>query len=273
MKNKISVIIPVRNRDIERLKRCIKSIKDNSYDMIDKIVVVDYNSTIPIKLDNVSVIRVNDVKFWNKGHALNIGILNTNTPFIMTIDGDMLISKNHFNTIREHITKECLIISTNVRRVLMKDYGNYDNMIKTSTPWQLDNRDQLINQVNGGFQVYPREFYNSIGGLSESIGLWWGGIDNWMYFISRMNGLDIIDISYPLLHQEHPERKEENMIHGQNIKDLAEKYRLWKATWLDKMVKENINHNPDKFYGKKKPCISLFNTFIWELNGMEEIKC
>jgi hypothetical protein len=154
----------------------------------------------------------------------------------------------------------------------MEDYSGYDDMIKKSKPWQLENREQLINQVNGGFQIYPREFYNSIGGLSESIGLWWGGIDNWMYFISRMNGLDIIDISYPLLHQEHPDKKEENILHGKDIKDLAERYRNWKAIWLDKMVKDNINHNPDKFYGRKKPCVSLLNTFIWASSGFNEIK-
>ncbi len=67
---KIDFVLAVRNRENERIQRCINSFKE----IANKIFVVDYNSDKPIKLKDCEIIRTTESKIWNKSHALNLGI-------------------------------------------------------------------------------------------------------------------------------------------------------------------------------------------------------
>jgi len=75
----IDIVIPIRDREINRLSICIDSIIKNS-SKVRTITVVDYCSKKKIRISDlpkdqrISVLRVEN-KEWNKAHALNLGIL------------------------------------------------------------------------------------------------------------------------------------------------------------------------------------------------------
>jgi hypothetical protein len=79
-----------------------------------------------------------------------------------------------------------------------------------------------------------------------------------MYYRARMCNLDIIDISYPLLHLEHKKQKEDNLLESE--RKIAFQYRKFKATYLNHIVENNLYKNPEEI-AKNVPCIKLFNEF------------
>lgn len=269
--NYLDVIIPVKDRELSRIKRCVNLVS-NCFSLLEpNIIVVDYSSNEIIKLKGCKVIRIEGMKTWNKSHALNLGIKNCDSEYIMTLDVDTLLSKEHGKLIEEIISNENFIVDTNVRRIKKKDYrADYKEMIKKSLPWSTLNRNQLFNSANGGFQLFSRKFYNKIGGIMEGMGFYSGGMDNWVWFMARINGLNIVDISYPLLHLEHKKQKEENFNLSKEELDIARGYKIYKAKYLDQMIKKHMKKNTET-YGNSNPCSDLFDKFMKEYNNQDEI--
>lgn len=261
----IDIVIPIKDREISRLNICLNNIIKNST-KVKSIIVVDYNSKEPIKLEDlpsderISVLRVENPE-WNKAHALNLGILRGSAEYIMTVDCDMIISKEIFNFIENNLSPENMIIDTNVRRIDINSVSdNYNKMVKKSKSWFGENRNQFFNQANGGFQVYSREFYNKVGGLNEGLGFFMGAVDNFMYYLAKIRRLNIIDISYPLLHMEHTKQKEKNFELTKEEQDIALGYRQFKSGYLDRMINEGIDHNESKI-GGNKPDRTMLDAF------------
>lgn len=177
----------------------------------------------------------------------------------MSVDVDMIISPYHFITIGEKLDVTNFICDTNVKRLEFKDYcDDYALMLNKSKPWRLNDVNQLFNSANGGFQVYSYVFFEAMNGIQESLGLYHGAVDNVVYYRARMWGLNTIDISYPLLHLEHTKQKEEN--YAPNERLLAQDYRIYKAGYLNYMIKNDIATNPETI-GEKYPNITLFLEF------------
>ncbi|MBT3463570.1 glycosyltransferase, partial [archaeon] len=69
------------------------------------IVLVDYGSDEVVsenlkdflKNNGVSCIKVRNVKNWNRSHALNIGLKNCSTKYILCSDIDMVFEKNYIS--------------------------------------------------------------------------------------------------------------------------------------------------------------------------------
>lgn len=264
----VNVYIPIKNRDRTRLLRCIKSIKNCNF--IYQIVVIDYGSDKPIKpIKGVEIVR-SEMKVWNKAHALNLGITQYPNNFIMTLDVDMLLSYEHLEQIRKNLKCDNFIVDTNVRRINPKEVTkDYNQMVTKSKPWSKEfNRTQFFNLANGGFQVYSRYFYKNMNGIQESLGLYHGCVDNVPFFRAKMWGLNIVDVSYPLLHMEHTLQKEQH--YSQSEQEIAKKYREFKSNYLDFMIAMNIKINPEK-YGDEFPHTDLFYQFKKELGTQSEM--
>lgn len=265
--NTIDIIIPCKDREEGRIQKCIDCAISSLNGLSPNIVVVDYNSTTPPNVENCKLIRVDDL-MWNKSHALNIGILSGNNPYIMTLDADILLSKEHGKLIKESLKEDNFIIDTNVRRV-KEINGDYNKMIKKSKPWfkrdKAEDTAQLFNLANGGFQVYSRNFYKKIGGIMEGMGYFMGGMDNWVYYTARINKLKIVDISYPLLHLEHGNQKDDNMIRTKEDANLINEFRMYKKGYLNEIVRKGIKKNPESHFGREKPCFEFYGKFLSEL--------
>jgi predicted glycosyltransferase involved in capsule biosynthesis len=63
---------------------------------VDQIVIVDWSSNTPLKLENTkaTILRVNNQDYYNPGKARNTGIRYCDTHWIFAIDSDVIIQAN-----------------------------------------------------------------------------------------------------------------------------------------------------------------------------------
>ena len=245
---KIDFVLAVRNRENERIQRCINSFKE----IANKIFVVDYNSDKPIKLKDCEIIRTTESKIWNKSHALNLGIKKSKADYICTIDCDMILTEKILNEILNKVNKKAVIFNTNVRRIELEDINNnFSEMLTKSQPWfEEGSRGNIYSAANGGIQIFPREWINLIGGYDEGLGLYWGAMDNRIYEQAKGLGMSIIDLNLPMFHQEHKNLKEANL--PQDEKKFASYVRAYKIQYLNELIKEK-SWISKRAWGEEKP--------------------
>lgn len=246
--SKIDFIIAVRNRDNDRIQRCIASFKE----IANKILVVDYGSNKPIELKDCEIIKYNDSKMWNKSHALNLGIKQSKADYICTIDCDMILTKDILNKIVCQLGENTAIFNTNVRRIDLEDIkDNYKEMLEKSRSWFAEgSRGNIYSAANGGIQIFPKKWIEKIGGYDEGIGLYWGAMDNRVYEQAKGLGMSIVDLNLPMFHQEHKNMKEANLP-DEEVR-FAEAVRTFKINYLKELIKES-NWISERSWGEDKP--------------------
>jgi len=104
----VSIIVTTKNSQ-EYIKKCLESIKKQSYKNIE-IIVIDNNST-----DNTSKIAKQYTKsVYNKGFERsaqrNYGIKKAKGTYILYLDSDMILSK--------HVVKQAVIILNNNNKIV-----------------------------------------------------------------------------------------------------------------------------------------------------------
>lgn len=244
---KIDFVIAVRNRDDKRIQRCIDSFKNYA----NNIYIVDYNSKVPIKVNDAKIIKCSE-KIWNKSHALNLGIKKCKSDYICTVDCDMILNDTLLDLIISNLGKDNVILNTNVRRIDIKDLSNdYSEMLYKSRLWfENKSRGNIYSSANGGIQVFPREWINKIGGYDEGLGLYWGAMDNRVYEQAKGLGMTVIDLNIPMLHQEHEKTKESNL-DDEEI-EFAQKVRVYKTQYLNELIIKG-DFTSKRTWGLKKP--------------------
>ena len=235
---------------------------------MEEVIVIDYGSKKPIKIRGVKVIRCENGEF-NKAHALNIGIKAAECEYIMTLDADILIYPGIYNELYVHLDNNTFCCGTNVRRI-EKEYVSktYQETLVQSYPWGREDRSQIFNQTNGGFQLYPKKFWEDIGGIPESLGVLWGAEDNYMWYMARLRNLTIADISFPIFHVEHTKSKSKSM---REYKKEQLDYVAYKGRWLNDAIEKKITENPESFVGRKKPCLEIYNAYVKEYRRKQKI--
>ncbi len=267
---KIDFVIAVKNRENERIQRCIDSILDIS----NNIFVVDYNSDIPIKVNNAEIIRYEKSKIWNKSHALNLGIKHCTSDYIGTIDCDMILTDELKNKLINELNENSIIFNTNVRRIKIEDINNdFENMLKKSFYWfEKGSRGNIYSSANGGIQIFPKEWIYKIGGYDEGLGLYWGAMDNRIYEQAKGTEMTIVDLNLPMFHQEHKKMKEDNL--PEEEFKFAQYVRMYKIGYLNYLIKneEWISYRP---WGEELPnhdwMIELVKGFKKQQEDTEEI--
>jgi glycosyltransferase involved in cell wall biosynthesis len=264
MKNMISFIIPVRDRDNIRIQNCVDSLIS---EITEEIIIVDYGSKEPIKdIKNARIIRYDKNEIWNKPHAINIGIKVAKSEYISSVDCDMIVSPDFIGEARKHLNGNEFIYSINVKRVNWADVSkDFDEMLKKSFPWSADanGRHSIVHNANGGIQIYPKKWISDIGGTDESL-VYWGGMDNDVFERAILSGLVVINLNKPILHQEHEFKKEENLPVVDRARAL--RLRMHRMKYLEEMMMNgnfirNNGHwgedtpNQDKFLEIEKKLI------------------
>ena len=99
----ITIVFAYRNRDVKRLEICFKSLALQTHKGFN-VILVDYGSDeqysaevfrVVGKFDFVNYYYIgHDGLLWNKSKALNFGILESETDYIVTADVDLLFKEN-----------------------------------------------------------------------------------------------------------------------------------------------------------------------------------
>ncbi len=255
--NKVSVIIPFKDREVERLFYLYDSFNENfiNNDIIE-FIVVDYGSKKPLRLNKINknrpkfkVIR-SDCTIWNKAHALNIGIKNAKGDFIMTIDLDIVLPYK----IDLNLEDDSFYYTSNVYRIEKQDYINKEFKLKTWND-KINYMSEMFGLATGGLQIYPKEWIKSWNGIDENL-VYMGGMDNITIMMAKKDGLKIVQLPTLILHIEHDNKKEDNF--NENERNLALYIKSMKRDYLNNWM---INTTKNKYYGCKKPYCPMLK--VW----------
>ena len=106
----LTIVYPYRNRDAERVKRSLDSLK-KQVNADFKVLFVDYGSNMHTAKEikelisnyNFATYIYNFSEFqpWSRAKAINIGLKNVNTDFIFTADVDMIFSPDFISKVHE----------------------------------------------------------------------------------------------------------------------------------------------------------------------------
>lgn len=281
--NEIDFVIAVRDRDNERIQRCINSIMNPEIQElpIGDIIVVDYGSKEPVKVDSAKVIYYDNNKIWNKSHALNLGIKQCKSEYVCTVDCDIVFTSEFKRRLINALSKYSFIINTNVLRINVKDLTeDFNKNIQKSRPWHPNNKSNVYSRANGGIQCFPRKWIEYVGGYDEELGVYFGSMDNRLYEQAVMSGLTITNINFPMFHQEHKNQKEDNL--PEDERELAEIIRVFKANSLGELMNKGIvvknekwgeeEVNQDKFINMGNEYIEMINkTTPEKINFIKEL--
>lgn len=246
----ISVIIPLKNKEVKRLEQIIKRL---NHKLISEIIIVDYKSDTPFKLKQkqVKIIRYDKTDLWNKPHAINIGAKNCKSEYIMTMDADILLSPNFFDKAEKFLNKNNFIYTNKVKRIEKENLSdNWTKMLRLSKNWIKDANpiNELENNATGGFQIFPKKFFEEIRGIDENL-VYYGGMDNITIIEARRKGLNIIILNDTILHLEHKNLKEDNL--PEEERELARFIRDDRYNLMYYILESGKVKNP-YFYGEIK---------------------
>jgi predicted glycosyltransferase involved in capsule biosynthesis len=209
-KDDVSVLIAWRNIGIDRLKNCLRSLRNQDYNQdLIRIILIDYgskqkNSEIVKRLCydyNVDYIRVDEFGVWNKSRALNIGIKNSNAKYILISDIDIVFEKNYINECINEMKKDFFQV------LYSKMFDSYPQTLKNNEDIVMDYKmirkrckDRALGKKEDYFKFGSsicftlNYFFKVIGGYDEFYECW-GSEDADIIKRFELMGLSIKDIS------------------------------------------------------------------------------
>lgn len=267
MASKIAtVIIAVNNHSktdsknfncrLENLNRTLNSLPSVLFDVVlIEQLTVEYAELYVNKISRKDVFKTSfrDGEFFNKGQCYNIGATFSHNDTIILGEMDVSFPSLYFD--------EQLI-------------GNIQEEKKWGFAWSnlhyLDeSQTKVIKKVNptpggpeGGFVVFNKKFYWSIGGCNENFrGL--GGIDN--EIVARARHVSktykiLCDKNAICYHYWHPHSiykgDEQNTVHSQNRKNNKS---IFKTTAKDPAfaIKKLVAYNKEKYFNKKESVYTM----------------
>lgn len=265
--DKVDVIIPVRNKERDRLKKVVNRIKG---DRIGEIIIVDYCSDEPVKhIEGVKIIRYEKSGPWNKAHAINIGFKRSKSKYIITLDADILLEDKFEKNLV--LSEDSYCYSGDVRRILKNQLDkDFKKMWKNSKPWRFEKAydQEMYGSANGGLQLYPRKLLEEWNGIDENL-VYSGGMDNITNLMAKKIGMKVIQLPIKLLHIEHSNKKFMNYPEDEQL--LAQWIGSMRGDYLNNWINEP---STNKFCGRLSgPCYTTYLKQVeWFKENKEDLK-
>lgn len=200
---RISIIFGYRNRDTERVKRCLDSLSDQTFSDFE-VIFVDYGSTEPYKseiqaLTNlysfVNYIYNHTVGMpWNRSHALNTGIRLVQSDYVLFGDVDLIYSSNFLENLSRFFGEKAQVFCD---FFLLPENHNFNDTLLKNYP---------TSNAKGAIHFLPAKYLLQVGGFDEYY-CFWGVEDRDLY--KRLFGLELREYRIStnvtkVYHQWHP---------------------------------------------------------------------
>lgn len=171
--HKLTLVTGFRDRDLNRVKRFLDSLRIQSISEFN-VIIVDYGSRTALadklkalieKYDFCRYIYADTRGYpWNRSHALNIGCRIVETDFVMTTDIDMVFGRNFVETVLDKVDEKRVV------------YSQVYWMPRHFREWEnLENYKEFpVSDKNGrgGCCVVATEVLRSLGGFDEFYRFW-----------------------------------------------------------------------------------------------------
>ncbi len=204
----ISIIFSYRNRDLDRVERCLNSLKDQTNKHFE-VLFVDYGSDENVSKNIKEIVEKYEfAKYiftdsrgtpWNRAKALNVGIRNAVGKYIMTTDIDLIFHPNFLGYIANNIENN--IVFHAQCYYIPESFNNYENVF-SNTSFEITNAESVL----GICQIALKEKLLEINGFDEFYRIW--GLEDHDLKDRLINvGLEykLIPLTEaPLYHQWHP---------------------------------------------------------------------
>ncbi len=205
----ISVLFGYRNRDLDRVRRCLESFSRQTFQDFE-IVFVDYGSEPDTREQTRELVNSfpaasyfychSQGREWNRAHALNIGVQQAQGRFILFSDIDIIFSPGVLAALMYQA------------KVLDHQHCEVFALPKGFSDWNGLNRQQPLHfrtfgtDGKGGVHFLEKKHLMEIGGYDEYY-CFWGLEDKDLYDRLERKGLRhgwIDKDQTPVYHQWHP---------------------------------------------------------------------
>jgi len=206
MENKVTILFAYRNRDVARIKLSLQSLKEQTNQNFT-VCFVDYGSdakysklieAIVSEFDFVNYVYVgHSGLLWNKSKALNYGIKNTTTKYIITADVDVLFTSNFIEKVQS--------LKQHNSFTLFK-IGYLSKQISEQQQKSLNLKHIKTSHIGDTFGIglYPKAVLEKVGGLDEFFHFY-GSEDEDLNMRVQLAGSKLSRCDEVLLyHQWHP---------------------------------------------------------------------
>ena len=206
MEASITIIYPFRDRDVKRIASSLQSLENQTVKGF-KVSFIDYGSkdsfSKPVKelIDKFDFAAYTYVAhsglLWNKSKALNFGIRNAQSDYIITADVDILFRGDFIETVLKYAQRESFLLFR---------IGYLPKAVTEKQQSQLDIKaiETTFEGETFGIGLFPKTALQKIGGLDEFFHFY-GSEDEDLNLRLTLSGVEQNSIEGVLLyHQWHP---------------------------------------------------------------------
>ncbi len=202
----ITIIYPYRNRELQRVKRSLDSLSQQS-NLDFEVVFVDYGSDLAMA-DQVKQL-ISEYQFaryvytyhlgqpWSRARTINIGIREAKTDFVFMADIDMIFHPNLIKRLNE------------LKDTTKTTYFKVGFLTEDESQKEQAFEKYIISfeskEGAAGLSLFPRKALLDINGFEEFFHFW-GAEDNNIHARLKANGLTSVfyQDEILMLHQWHP---------------------------------------------------------------------
>ncbi|MFH0805578.1 MAG: glycosyltransferase [Patescibacteria group bacterium] len=175
-RNKVTVVIPLYNPEMEFLIGTLQIIIKNEDNLIDKIILVDDGSEIPIKNYSNELKRISHkieiIRQENKGPggARNTGVALADTEIVVFLDHDCQPHKDWIkNLIRPIIYDNVVAVGGTVLTYeedgIISQFADFRELLRRP----VKNKEEKITNVITANSAFLRKTFNAAGGFDERL--------------------------------------------------------------------------------------------------------
>lgn len=250
-----SFIATYRNRDAERVRRCLQSLAAQNFDSYE-VLLVDYGSDSEYQTEVQKISTDLGVNYtylaaqgwlWCKPHALNTALDLAKGEYLIMVDIDMIYPNNFLAVLQSQIAQNKILHYHCY--YLSETFTDYDKLFKDK---DLQQNFRLSDQHATGLFVVSKTDFAEIGGSDEFYMLW-GLEDSDASLRLQAKGLEIKWISPETTHVFH------------QWHDHPNHNRLVPADW-QKAIKTYFANNTNRIFREK-----IFPTNCFEKRRALEI--
>ncbi|MEZ4866322.1 MAG: glycosyltransferase [Caldilineaceae bacterium] len=203
----LTLIFGYRDRDVERIKRCLNSLQQQTFRDFT-VIFVDYGSSTANARAAQNVVEqysfcryiYSDTRGypWNRSRALNIGGRLATSPFLITTDVDMIYPPDFLQHVADQVAEDRMLYC--YHHFLPANFDDWNNLCNYAGKLPKATKEFL-----GACHCVPTEIFHQIRGFDEYY-QYWGKEDTDINVRLKQVGLKEVwlnDWTY-MFHQWHP---------------------------------------------------------------------